>query len=864
MSLFKCFGGTGVQTKTVRQLHPKTWKEFVTETLGHPIILNVTRDEYAKMDKKQRSAVKNVSYVTPACFKTNPADRTYENADTFCLVALDIDVEADGSTPAKPFTDNPQVLSQQLLGLQFAAYTTASSTPEAPRLRVFAAADNLPVKDYPAAVHTLAQMLGLPTVTKESLVCVQPMFLPTMFKDDDAEKFHPLIGNGLEGDVIRSTDLTDTTTPTAAGGKAQPISYNVEGDELDYLRPAVEGVELEDVRSALEKLDPDMTYPQWLEIAASLRHQFPNEPEATSAYELFDEWSARGEKYVDSDDTFAKWKSLRVTPKGRAPVTIRTVLHLAQEAGWESTRLSAKCYGSTIKWILDAARTSTELMGEGIKRIAATPLLSTLETSSLLNILQDALTAKGTKVGRPDLKKALNALERAKNKAETVKATPDNQLPSWCRGLCYVISADEFFHRATNRTFKPRAFDSTYNAFLMEPDSPNGKPAITAQDYALNIAKIPRVDNYRYDPANSDKAFVFEDKLKFVNTYHATYPEPNESDSAEAGEIFMEHVATLVDEPEYQSLLIDWLAFQVQNPGAKIRWAVLLQGAEGCGKTAIAEALLAVMGRSNATVLDANLLLRDMFNGWAMGSQLVGVEEIRVVGHNRHEVMNRLKPCITNDRLSIRVPFRPPFQTHNNVNYIMFTNFHDSLAVSENDRRYFVLESAIQSKAQVRHLGKTYFARLYRMIKTQAGGLRHWLLNWKVSDAFHPDGPPPATKYLAELTKAGASPLTSAVNDVIGDKNHPLIAEDLISSKALKLALDLQNLPKFTDQTLASVLRELDYINLGRFRIEGERLYLWTKRGTHVANPEALARERMKITGTADSEGNPTGFTELL
>jgi hypothetical protein len=59
---------------------------------------------------------------------------------------------------------------------------TASSTPDAPRIRVIVEAAGLPVAVYPAAVKQIAARLGIDGPNKESLIAVQPMYLPVIFR----------------------------------------------------------------------------------------------------------------------------------------------------------------------------------------------------------------------------------------------------------------------------------------------------------------------------------------------------------------------------------------------------------------------------------------------------------------------------------------------------------------------------------------------------------------------------------------------------------------------------------------------------------------------------------------------------------
>jgi hypothetical protein len=339
MNTFKVWGGSDVQSKVVRQLGVTLWQEFVTETLGHPILLNVTRAEFAAMDKKQRSKIKNVNYVTPACFKTNPANRAYENADTFCLVALDIDVDPDGGTPAKPFTDQPFLVEALLLGLQFAVYTTASHTIAGPRIRIFVAADNLSVARYPDAVRTVAQMLELSHVTKESLICVQPMFLPTAFKDDP-EKFNPLIISSLHGRPLQLSDLM--AAPTL--NEPKDIDLIPANDSFSTLGVTTNKSEitLGVIKSALRCIPADLPRPEWIKILAAVKSHCTG-PLETAGFQMCDEWSSNGgDKYEGRQHTLMTWKSLRATIEGRDPVRIGTLIRMAQQGGWDMAKAIAE------------------------------------------------------------------------------------------------------------------------------------------------------------------------------------------------------------------------------------------------------------------------------------------------------------------------------------------------------------------------------------------------------------------------------------------------------------------------------------------------------------------------------------------
>ena len=101
-----------------------------------------------------------------------------------------------------------------------------------------------------------------------------------------------------------------------------------------------------------------------------------------------------------------------------------------------------------------------------------------------------------------------------------------------------------------------------------------------------------------------------------------------------------------------QRILIDWLAYVVQNAGKRINWAILLQGAQGTGANRI---LLKCLSGCLVLTLRALTLahwVKDS-QGWANGAVVNIVEEIRIKGDDKWRIMDRLKPFITNSMIQI-------------------------------------------------------------------------------------------------------------------------------------------------------------------------------------------------------------------
>jgi hypothetical protein len=176
----------------------------------------------------------------------------------------------------------------------------------------------------------------------------------------------------------------------------------------------------------------------------------------------------------------------------------------------------------------------------------------------------------------------------------------------------------------------------------------------------------------------------------------------------------------------------------------------------------------------------------------------------------------------------------------------MFTNHHDALAVSDGDRRYFVIQSPLQTPEQIMALGPDYFPRLFKMVNENAGGLRAWMEQHTFSKDFEPEGRAPITSYLKELAVTSASPLAASVTQVIEDMMHPLVAPDLVSLQVLRALVSDTNVGLFSDQALALVLLEHGWTRACRSSISGSRHSLWTK-GFTGRNPALAAAQRLEV-----------------
>lgn len=185
------FAGSASNLGDVSALAATSFEELVA-LLSQPVVLPLSRAAFHLLPAKERQRVKRVKYIVPAAFGSSPSPRKTENAVRCNLLALDIDNEAEAADLLARGIG--QKTFEDLGRLGYIVWHTASSTPAKPRLRVIVNAEGIPVSSYARAVGTVAEMLGLGAVTKESLVPVQPMFWPTMFDGDNLiEDWSPIV-----------------------------------------------------------------------------------------------------------------------------------------------------------------------------------------------------------------------------------------------------------------------------------------------------------------------------------------------------------------------------------------------------------------------------------------------------------------------------------------------------------------------------------------------------------------------------------------------------------------------------------------------------------------------------------------------
>jgi hypothetical protein len=279
---------------------------------------------------------------------------------------------------------------------------------------------------------------------------------------------------------------------------------------------------------------------------------------------------------------------------------------------------------------------------------------------------------------------------------------------------------------------------------------------------ALRSRDLIKVDNPTYLPGG--ELIVKEERERRLNLWY-----PNELEPDPNGDIspFANHIEYLIPDKMARDHVLDSLAFQVQRPGEKVSHAILIQGMEGTGKSFIGQAMKKVLGPHNVTAVDSNELRSD-YTGWIKDTQLVIVEEMMALG--RRDLMNKLKPMITQPYFRINEKYVVQYEIANRANFLLFTNYEDAILLDHGDRRYFVYHSPAKPR------GAEYYDGLFQWLEDNAGVVLHWLSKRDLS-GFNANARPPMTAAKEAVIEKSLPPLEMYLRDKFKAEEWPFLGD---------------------------------------------------------------------------------------
>lgn len=378
---------------------------------------------------------------------------------------------------------------------------------------------------------------------------------------------------------------------------------------------------------------------------------------------------------------------------------------------------------------------------------------------------------------------------------EDTRIVNEEQQTSIFAGCVYITDSHRILSPG-GHILKPDQFRVHYGGYNYVMDRINGRMTRDAWEAFTQsqLLSHPKVNGACFRPDLPNSQIVIKNGLSFVNTY-TQVPVPRQQGDPMP---FLNHVARLLPNQYDQLIIMSYMAACVQYKGVKFRWAPLLQGVEGNGKTLLTHCLAEAIGRRYVHWPKASKLAKE-FNAWMVGKILYAVEDI-YVPDARREVIEELKPMITGDQLEIEAKGVDQVNADICGNFLFNSNHRDAIAKTRNDRRFCVLFTAQQGVEDLTRDEMTgdYFPAFYNWLKFQGGYaiVSEFLYTFSIPAELNPAGDcqrAPISSTTGEAILASTGAIEQEILEAVSQE-IPGFCGGWVSSTALDKLLEKMNL----------------------------------------------------------------------
>lgn len=379
------------------------------------------------------------------------------------------------------------------------------------------------------------------------------------------------------------------------------------------------------------------------------------------------------------------------------------------------------------------------------------------------------------------------------------------------RGCCYVRDIHRVF-TPDGALLKPEQFKAMYGGFVFQLDSQGVKTTKNAFEAFTESQcfNFPKVIQTCFRPETGSGNIINHEGKTMINTY---VPIETNSSPGDAGP-FLDLISRILPNPDDQLILLAYCAALVQYPGTKFQWSVVLQGTQGNGKSFIGRALSYCVGEKYTHYPNAQDI-GSKFNGWLQNKLLIVIEELYVA--DRRDMMESLKPLITDDRIEIQSKGVDQVTGDNRANFLMNTNHRDGIIKTTGDRRFCVMFCAQQEYVHLARGGMNgnYFPDLYDWFRN--GGnqiINNYLSNYDIPDELNPAKychRAPASSSTSEVLAASMGPIEQDLLESVSEGRLGFCG-GFISSMQVNNLIKEGKIRKVSQNKLRDILHNIGYV----------------------------------------------------
>lgn len=282
-----------------------------------------------------------------------------------------------------------------------------------------------------------------------------------------------------------------------------------------------------------------------------------------------------------------------------------------------------------------------------------------------------------------------------------------------------------------------------------------------------------------------------------------------------------------------RTMLLDWIAWNLQNEERKPNWAIMLYSeTKGTGKSTVTKVLTALFGLENTASTNGIKPLTQRFSADTLDRKLVVAEEVHISSHSSEG--NALKDLITNTVISVERKYQPIVTIPQTSCFLFMTN-HKPLWLEGGERRYYIIDMDHEGHAQGSKNDEFY--GLAGVVNEQVKNpqfvrdLYERMVTRKLSTAFDPTNMrfnDNATPIMRELQANSGNEGEQVLAAILAEHHCSIVLSedfpDLIAHLRLRNANSLRNM-----------LAKMDW-EARRIRFGGSQYRAWCKKDLEIEN----------------------------
>ena len=358
--------------------------------------------------------------------------------------------------------------------------------------------------------------------------------------------------------------------------------------------------------------------------------------------------------------------------------------------------------------------------------------------------------------GLPTLKKEFNWTDNEEKdfKKLLLKITGRHLLPEYTNTfidrIAYMMKQKKYYDLEDKEMYDGEAIDVKYSKFFKDAKY---TPLLFWKKHPDSKVCV----DFTYKP-NDPNRFVHVNKKLMINVYEKNDIVPDPKIDTD---IFWALLKNIIPHDAERNHFLDWYAFPIQNPGVKIRHAVILQSdIFQCGKGSLFDLHRDMLGTGNTRKIELAEAL-DKGKNYLLNYQTVLIDEAKSSGSwtEKAQLINTLKTIITEGSIGVRQLYKEYSEQDTCTNYWINTNYKDAFPLPKNEVRYFVYFSPAKRNQQM--LDEFHLQRLQNNL---AAGVLAELMDRDLSK-FNPLAPAPHTIFRDQMSGMADRPLNDFIRE---------------------------------------------------------------------------------------------------